>query len=77
MVETGFPPITWADVTVATVGKGGGGGGVPFSASFVIKASPPPLNTGSKAFAVVGKSADMVSPVTYTLPVESSATSVP
>src|SRR6202035_5066588 len=70
-----FPPTTWADDTAATVGKGGGGGGVPFTASFVTKASWPPLSTWSKAFAVVGKWADLVSPVTYTLPAESSATS--
>ena len=85
VVRTGFPgPPTTAKgaVKLATVGNGGGGGGAPFSASFVIKASPQkifgsPLKTLSKAFGVVKKSADRVSPVTYTFPAESSLRSVP
>ena len=77
------PPTTpRGAVKLATVGNGGGGGGVPFSASFVIKASAQkilgsPLKTLSKAFGVVGKSAEIVSPVMYTLPAESSLRSVP
>lgn len=84
VVTSELPPTSdaAAGVTTASVGSGGGGGGVPFSASLVMKASPKktsrlPLNIRSNAPAVVGKSDDMVSPVTYTLPAESSARSVP
>src|ERR1700732_3757764 len=77
------PPATKpaAAVSDSSVGGGGGGGGVPFNANFVMKASAAnpggvALNTPPNTFGVTGKSEDWVTPVTKTLPVESSVTSV-
>src|SRR5689334_25202687 len=72
-----LPPTTSISdgCNTETVGGGGGGGADPFSAIFVINASPQnmswrPLKTRSNAPAVVGKSAERVMPVTYALPAE-------